>query len=86
MAKAKKSPNDRKQELTDEVKIQMFKAAIAMAIGNLQRQAALSRRGVPDWRVMQLFRTLIDLGVEMDVLQTPGGSDVLSMIKDALKK
>lgn len=84
MAKAgtTKSP---KSILSDEMRLNMFKSAVAMAIGNLQRQSALSKRGVPDWRVITLFKSLVDLGIELDVLDSPGGSDGLESLKQMFK-
>ena len=84
MAKAgtTKSP---KSILSDEMRLNMFKSAVAMAIGNLQRQSALSKRGVPDWRVITLFKSLVDLGIELDVLDSPGGSDSLESLKQMFK-
>ena len=77
-----KSP---KSILSDEMRLNMFKSAVAMAIGNLQRQSALSKRGVPDWRVITLFKSLVDLGIELDVLDSPGGSDGLESLKQMFK-
>ena len=84
MAKPGKAAPSPKKVLSDEIRLNIFKSAVAMGVGNLQRQSALSKRGVPDWRVITLFRSLIDLGVELDVLETPGGSDSLESLKQML--
>lgn len=82
---AKANTTNTKSKLSQEMRLSMFKSAVAMAIGNLQRQSALSKRGVPDWRVISLFKSLVDLGVELDVLETPGGSDALESLKAMFK-
>ena len=82
---AKANATNTKSKLSQEMRLSMFKSAVAMAIGNLQRQSALSKRGVPDWRVISLFKSLVDLGVELDVLETPGGSDALGSLKAMFK-
>jgi len=82
---AKANTVNTKSKLSQEMRLSMFKSAVAMAIGNLQRQSALSKRGVPDWRVISLFKSLVDLGVELDVLETPGGSDALESLKAMFK-
>ena len=82
---AKANATNTKSKLSQEMRLSMFKSAVAMAIGNLQRQSALSKRGVPAWRVISLFKSLVDLGVELDVLETPGGSDALESLKAMFK-
>ena len=57
---AKANATNTKSKLSQEMRLSMFKSAVAMAIGNLQRQSALSKRGVPDWRVISLFKSLVD--------------------------